>query len=249
MRILGVLATMLAVLLIVAGCGSGNDDEDPRDPSGTNGAEETTDKSDPADLTENDLAEAMLLVLRDLPAGEGWTYEAPSEDGEPNPFDRCDRGDEGLIGTADGGSFSRGGASEISQDIRIFDDIFSLERSLDSVEDEAECMADVVANGDLDTEETAFSDFKIEQIGYRKYGDGSRTYRIEMTITDLDRENQLNPFPIFLDMVFVAIDNVGMRITASDAIKPYPRPEVSELVLLGEKKVRAALAADPIGND
>lgn len=246
MRVLGVLAAMVATLLIVAACGGGNDDDDP-DPSGSNGAEETTDSG--AELTEDDLAEAMLLVPRDLPADEGWIYEPPSEDNEPNPFDRCDRGDEGLIGAANGGDFSRGDVSEISQDIRIFDDIFSLERSLDGVEDEAECMADVVANGDLNTEEATFSDFTIEQIGYRKYGDRSRTYRIEMTVTDLDRDNPLDPFPIFLDMVFVAIDNVGMRITASDAFKPYPRPGVSELVLLGEKKVRAALAADPIGSE
>ena len=171
MRVLGVLAAMVATLLIVAACGGGNDDDDP-DPSGSNGAAETTDRG--AGPREDDLAEAMRLGPRDLPADEGWIYEPPSEDNEPNPFDRCDRGDEGLIGAANGGDFSRGDVSEISQDIRIFDDIFSLERSLDGVEDEAECMAAVVAHGALNTHASLLSDFTIAQIGDRKCSDKSR---------------------------------------------------------------------------
>ncbi len=232
MRILGLLASVLAAMLLTAACGGGDD---------------------APEQTENDLAEAMLLVLGDLPAGEEWEYEPPSdsdEDDEPNPFDQCDRDNEdSIIGTADGGDFSRRGASEISQDIRIFDSVDSLAQDLDDIEDRGDCMADLVSDGALDTDLATYADFRMDRVEYRQFGDDSRTYRIEMTATLIDEPNVPDPFKIYLDEIFVEIDTVGMLISASDVFEPYDEDEVGRIAAMGEEKVRAALANDPIGND
>ncbi len=231
MRILGLLASALTALLLIGACGGGGD---------------------APEMTENDLAEAMLLMLGDFPAGEAWEHEPRSDDDEsgPNPFDRCESEDDRtIIGTADSGDFSRSSTSEISQDIRIFNSAESLEKDFDDFVGLADCMAGVVDDGGLDTDSATYEDFVMERVAYREFGDDSRTYRLKLTAALIDEPAVPDPFDIYLDMVFVQIGTVGMRITASDVFDPYDEDEVGRVVVKAEEKVRAALANDPIGSD
>jgi hypothetical protein len=234
------LAALAAIMLLLAACSGGDDDDD-------SDSGDDDDNSTPAALTENDLAEAMLLVLDDLP--QGWSASGPdTDDDEPNPLDECDTGDSpGLIGKAESEDFTQdpGGLSEVSQDIRIFDNEESLVSDLDDFDEIADCIGARVEEGVLDDESATFGDFKFGEIDYREFGDQSHTYRISMVVSATDPDAEPPTVDFFIDMVFVAIDNVGMKISAIDIFDPYDPTEVAAVVEAGEAKVRDVLANGP----
>jgi hypothetical protein len=89
----------------------------------------------------------------------------------------------------------------------------------------------------------------MEEIEFGDFGDESRTFRIEMIITDRSGEGRFDPTPIYLDSVFVAIGNIGMRISASDIEAPYPAGELAFVVELGEDKIRGVVEGSTDGED
>jgi hypothetical protein len=246
-RIWSLLATVLAIGLALSACGGGGDDDDAGDDS--DDGDET-----PAGLTDNELAEAMLLILEDFPDQDRWTYTAPTDDpDEPNPLDDCDPGEpEGLTGEADGGDFEPEDIfGEITQDIRIFEEHDQVVTAIERFPDVGECAEEVVNDGDLDTEDATYSDFEFSELDFPEFGDFSRAYRITMTATSTDPEDDPQTAAIYIDQVVVAVGNIGVRIQASAAFDPFPPAGVAEIIQLALDKIEAVLdeGVEPTGEE
>ncbi|MEX0682709.1 MAG: hypothetical protein WD904_10880 [Dehalococcoidia bacterium] len=238
MKFAGVLATALAALLLIAACG-GDDDDTPSDEGG-----DTT----PA-LTENDLAESMLLTPTDL-LGD-WDYSPPDDDDEPNPLDECDPGEpSGLTGKADGGDFSQHGTDTIWEDIRIFEDADALLASLEDTDEVADCVERIIEDGELDTDDAQYSNFAFQELDDpRDFGDETRAYRMSFHVVATNEDGDEEEGDVFLDLIYVAVDRYGFRISASEVFEPYPDDELADIVEIAEEKVRSVLGGDSDDDD
>ena len=157
------LLAMCVLVSLLAACGGDSASEPSKEP-----------------LPQDDVARSILLTVDDFPSG--WSEKPQSEE---SSFDECSEYDDraaGLVGRAETGDFSRGGAAELTEWVGIFDTEDAARDALSVDEEKARCLVDAINDGKLDDDEAEFSDASFSPLSFPDRGDAHVAYRFELRV-------------------------------------------------------------------
>ena len=219
MRSIHLVVWALGAVLIMSACGGDDQHSDA--------------------TSDDDLAKSMLLAISDFPSG--WSEEPSNE--ESSAFDKCEPSREGRTGRAESGDFSKDRSASVSETVAVFDTPEHARAALETIRsrDVADCVVNVVENGDLNNDKADYSDASVGDLSFPSKGDQSTALRFKIHAKVKGQSGLGSEVDLFVDTVSVLYGRAGFSISASDVSTPYDSDELEQTVSDALSKVKAKL--------
>jgi hypothetical protein len=183
--------------------------------------------------SEDALARSMLLVIRDLPVG--WAEIPPT----PRSWGACDPLLDGTVtGKAESGAFTRGGSStgSVTERVVIHAKADDVTADYDDLATQLDCLTENVNAGKFDEPRVTYSAASAVPLSFPALGDRSVAYRVKIHVKAKGQPG--GDSDGFLDVVYVSMGRVGLRLDATDTSFPFDSPTLRRIAEKAVAKLR-----------
>jgi hypothetical protein len=240
------LLALASVLVIVSGCGGGDDSSGDvaTMPASTAEGGATSSTATTTSISEGqaeELATSMLLRLSDFPTG--WRAQPPSdEEGCAGLEEVTERFD--ALGKAESDDFVQGEATEAGSGAGLFGDEKTAMDALNYVEETIQseefrdCINDFLR--EQSDEDVTFDEVQVGQVSFPSFGDRSSAWQVV-----IPAQSEGLSLTVYLDVVYIVRSRAFSSLLFADFLTPFDEQLRTDLARVVSRRMDEAVSEIP----